>query len=246
MPLALPCILAAITVCCCLAVAGRLLFQISASRARRRAAAAARASPATRADPQPETEARPPPPRPYNALCILGSGGHTAEMLSLVEALLGGRAPPARITYLATATDGHSLSKAGALHARGGGGGGARAPVVVLARVPRAREVHQSWASSALASARCLAAAAPAVVRAQPDVVVANGPGSAVVVVAAALTLRAAGVVGARVVYVESVARTRSLSLSGRLLYHVVDRFIVQWPALQAAYPLAEFHGRLT
>lgn len=47
------------------------------------------------------------------------------------------------------------------------------------------------------------------------------------------------------VVYVESFARVRSLSLTGKLLYPFVDRFIVQWPYLEAKYPKAEFKGRL-
>ena len=33
-----------------------------------------------------------------------------------------------------------------------------------------------------------------------------------------------------RMVYIESFARVRSLSLSARILRHVVDRFVVQWP----------------
>jgi len=32
-----------------------------------------------------------------------------------------------------------------------------------------------------------------------------------------------------RVIYVESWARVKSLSLSGKILRHVVDKFVVQW-----------------
>ena len=43
----------------------------------------------------------------------------------------------------------------------------------------------------------------------------------------------------------ESIARVRTLSLSGRLLLHVADHFLVQWPQLTQRYPKARFIGRL-
>jgi beta-1,4-N-acetylglucosaminyltransferase len=50
-----------------------------------------------------------------------------------------------------------------------------------------------------------------------------------------------------RIVYVESIARVASLSLSGKILYHMrmADRFFVQWPALQTRYPRSMCCGRL-
>lgn len=47
------------------------------------------------------------------------------------------------------------------------------------------------------------------------------------------------------IVFVESICRANTLSLSGLLLYHVVDEFIVQWPQLALKYPLARYIGRL-
>ena len=50
-----------------------------------------------------------------------------------------------------------------------------------------------------------------------------------------------------RVVYVESIARVATLSLTGKILYkaRLADGFFVQWPKLTAAYPRAEYAGRL-
>lgn len=48
-----------------------------------------------------------------------------------------------------------------------------------------------------------------------------------------------------QIVYVESLARVDTLSVSGKLLYYVADRFLVQWPELKEKYPRAEFYGRL-
>lgn len=50
-----------------------------------------------------------------------------------------------------------------------------------------------------------------------------------------------------RIVYVESIARVTSLSLSGLILYHcrAASAFYVQWPRLQARYPRSLYQGRL-
>jgi beta-1,4-N-acetylglucosaminyltransferase len=50
-----------------------------------------------------------------------------------------------------------------------------------------------------------------------------------------------------RIVYVESIARVRKLSLSGKILYYsrMVDRFLVQWPELQVRFPCSIYAGRL-
>ncbi len=50
-----------------------------------------------------------------------------------------------------------------------------------------------------------------------------------------------------RIVFVESIARVTTLSLSGKILYkaRLADGFFVQWPKLAAAYPRADFVGRL-
>jgi beta-1,4-N-acetylglucosaminyltransferase len=48
---------------------------------------------------------------------------------------------------------------------------------------------------------------------------------------------------GIRLVYVESVTRTESISLSGRLLYPLADRFFAQWPAAAERLHRAEYAG---
>jgi UDP-N-acetylglucosamine:LPS N-acetylglucosamine transferase len=49
---------------------------------------------------------------------------------------------------------------------------------------------------------------------------------------------------GARTIYVESVTRTRDLSLTGRLVYPLADTFFVQWPQASRRRH-ARFAGRL-
>ncbi len=48
---------------------------------------------------------------------------------------------------------------------------------------------------------------------------------------------------GIRLVYVESVTRTESISLSGRLVYPLASRFFVQWPRPAEKLKRAEYAG---
>ncbi|KAK7633340.1 oligosaccharide biosynthesis protein Alg14 like-domain-containing protein [Phyllosticta citricarpa] len=122
--------------------------------------------------------------------------------------------------------------------------------------VPRARKIHQSLLTTPFSSLRCLAAchsilrspfASSAIDSSMapqhqptffPDLILTNGPGTGVIVVFAALLLRFCDLGDLdrtsriRTVYVESWARVRRLSLSGKLLVRVVDRFLVQWETL--------------
>jgi beta-1,4-N-acetylglucosaminyltransferase len=231
--------------CAAFAVLLRLILQIFNARKRRRSICRSKSN-AVPLVPKLDSAI----PRSYRLLCVLGSGGHTAEMVTLLADLFDSPTAPSHVTYVTSATDDHSASKAARLHLvcsekTGVTAAAAPASEPVFICIPRAREVGEGWISSARSALRCLLWAGPAVARARPDVVLVNGPGNAVVVVTAALILNAVGVLRARCVYVESVARTRSLSLSGRVLYHVAHRFLVQWPRLARQYPMAEFHGRL-
>ena len=50
---------------------------------------------------------------------------------------------------------------------------------------------------------------------------------------------------GIKTIFVESITRINELSLTGRLVYPVVSKFLVQWEELAAKNPKAEFHGRI-
>jgi len=64
---------------------------------------------------------------------------------------------------------------------------------------------------------------------------------------AAPAACRLLGLLDCRIVYIESIARVRKLSLSGLILYRlrVADSLLVQWPELQARYPRSVHAGRL-
>lgn len=50
---------------------------------------------------------------------------------------------------------------------------------------------------------------------------------------------------GARVIYIESLARTTTFSLSARLVHPVANHFFVQWPFLAGRLKKAEYAGSL-
>uniref|UniRef100_A0A8V0Z9K8 UDP-N-acetylglucosamine transferase subunit ALG14 n=1 Tax=Gallus gallus TaxID=9031 RepID=A0A8V0Z9K8_CHICK len=75
--------------------------------------------------------------------------------------------------------------------------------------------------------------------------ILCNGPGTCVPVCISALLLGLLGMKRAIIVYVESICRVETLSLSGKILYYFSDYFIVQWPALKEKYPKSVYLGRI-
>lgn len=73
----------------------------------------------------------------------------------------------------------------------------------------------------------------------KPDVIISTGAGVAVPFIIAGKLLKI------RTVYLESIARNQKLSLSGRLVYPIVDEFLVQWPELAVKYKKAKYQGRV-
>jgi beta-1,4-N-acetylglucosaminyltransferase len=73
--------------------------------------------------------------------------------------------------------------------------------------------------------------------RSRPDAILSTGAALAVPFFVVGRLL------GITCVYVESVTRTESLSLSGRMVYPLASRFFVQWPELAAKLPKATYAG---
>lgn len=114
-----------------------------------------------------------------------------------------------------------------------------------LFRIPRSREVQQSWSSSVLSTLNALVYSMPLLFRLQPDVVLCNGPGTCVPLCLVAVLLGVLGMKRVVLVYVESICRVKSLSLTGRILYPFSDYFFVQWASLRDKYPRAIFLGHI-
>ncbi|KAK6584061.1 hypothetical protein PZA11_003791 [Diplocarpon coronariae] len=188
---------------------------------------------------------------------VLGSGGHTAEMMSLLR-----DTDPRRYihrTYIISSGDSLSAGKASDIEriiqskrrrTQEPTQAGEMDPVTGVwdvKVVPRARRIHQPLWTAPFSSMWCfigclqalreMAQASKATPFEYPDVVITNGPATAVMVILAATSLKFFGVAPVskmKIIYVESWARVKTLSLSGKLLLRlrVCDRFLVQWEAL--------------
>lgn len=224
------------------------------------------------------------PGKPTRLLVILGSGGHTAEMISLLHNL--DTLKYTHRSYVVSSGDAFSATKAqeferglydvarGAAHKASKeqqrkAGTGERAVVVKTKEeyygsydieiVPRARKIYQSMWTTPFTSLSCLlscmrilmsTSSSSEVKLGYPDLVISNGPGTGVIVILASLLLRFLYLPGThgkmRTIYVESWARVRRLSLSGKILLRVTDRFLVQWENLAKELgPKAEYIGVL-
>ena len=134
--------------------------------------------------------------------------------------------------------------------------------------IPRARRIHQPLYTTPFSALQTLLAAFEPLlstphntsksgtsyskdVPSLPTLIITNGPATAVILILAAFILRFFNIRGAermgmcRTVYVESFARVKTLSLSGKLLVRVVDRFLVQWEELEGYGGRAEYWGIL-
>jgi beta-1,4-N-acetylglucosaminyltransferase len=160
-------------------------------------------------------------------LIVLGAGGHTRQMLRLVD-LLGTEFD---FCYVIPDYDEISESKIripGPVYhikqPREKRQGRTDGPLTVLWRMPGA--LLTAW--RILGDAR-------------PDAVIGAGP-SLQIPVAIAAKLR-----GVPHIFVETASKIEFLSFTARIVYnyHLYDRFYVQWEHLVEEYPRARYAGRL-
>ncbi|CAN1299216.1 UDP-N-acetylglucosamine transferase subunit ALG14 homolog [Linum perenne] len=182
--------------------------------------------------------------KPRSTLIVLGSGGHTAEMIDLVSGMRKDRYTPR--FYIAATTDNMSLQKAQVLEASLIDDEDKKAPAQFM-QIYRSREVGQSYITSIGTTLIAIAHALWLMLRIRPEVILCNGPGTCIPLCMIAFLFKVMGIRWSSIFYVESIARVKKLSLSGLLLYrlHIADQFFVQWPQLQTKYPRAHYVGCL-
>ena len=156
-----------------------------------------------------------------NVIVVLGSGGHTNEMLRLLLLLKTGSSQT--IYFVVGKGDLLSASKAEQWSEY------MQKPAKII-RVTRPRKVHQSlWASLPMIMLSCLESIVLNLIY-NPKIILSNGP-------ALGLIFSIAGKVAVpsvKIVYVESFARVTTLSLTGKLMQFIASKFYVQWPQLKA------------
>lgn len=215
---------------------------------------------------RPTRHGRQNPDETTHLLIVLGSGGHTAEMIAMLERAVSEEAVTRRLdwkdythrTWVVGSGDGISAVRAREFEETAiqlstqndelEDDASKPATTSVVVMVPRARRIHQSILTAPISSLRCMIACCVVLLqhasgtRGFPDLILCNGPATATILVFTSVLLRLLNVKNCetngkmRTIYIESWARVKRLSLSGRLLSLVVDRFLVQWPQLEKKY----------
>ena len=225
---------------------------------------------------------------PKHLVIVLGSGGHTAEMMNMLRQLSCLKTKFSHRTYIVSLGDDFSASRAREFeaHVSEPAPGASDRPnddrsrgIYSILTVTRARRIHQSLLTTPWSALLCLKDCIAALRGTHPDqntsfsgqpadLIITNGPGTGVCVVLAAVILRVLHPLAnvfpvwyrsegsqtrqqfftprTRTVFIESWARVTTLSLSGKVLLPLVDRFLVQWPSLQGrGNGRAEYVGAL-
>ena len=113
--------------------------------------------------------------------------------------------------------------------------------------IPRAREVGQSWITSILYTAYAFLFCLSLIWKKRPKLVLVNGPGTCVPVVLATRLFSLLTVFRTKVVFVESICRVKTLSMSAKIMMKLklLDVIIVQWPELAHKYPETKYIGKV-
>jgi beta-1,4-N-acetylglucosaminyltransferase len=145
---------------------------------------------------------------------VLGSGGHTTEMLHLIKHLDPTRYTP--LIYIVATTDTTSLQRIDAFQE-----GGRTTPHQILT-IPRSREVGQSYLSSIATTLWSFVVALHVVFQLRPGLVLCNGPGTCLPIAIATLLFRILGLCEGKIIFVESFCRVTR--------YVVIISFLILFP----------------
>ena len=170
-------------------------------------------------------------------LVVFGSGGHTTEMMSILTGLDSSIfsqlhfviAFNDKITYEKLATNDSILKHF----------------TFRIEKIPRAREVGQSYLVATIKTISALFYSFLLLVRLRPNVLLCNGPGTCVPLCLASVLYRNLYFKYISIVYIESICRVESLSLSGKIIYPFSDHFFVQWKRLSDKYQNVQYLGKV-
>ncbi|KAL9653838.1 hypothetical protein ABK040_012899 [Willaertia magna] len=175
---------------------------------------------------------------PIKTLVVLGSGGHTGEMIAMIQSL-----DPKKYKFIFVVAD---TDKDSEKYVRTRLENKEEYQPLIFNRIPRSREVHQSYFTSIFTTLKALIYTTFITnIKINPDLILVNGPGTCIPICLSGYLMRFLGIKHVKIIFVESVCRIESLSLSGKIMYYLADRFLVHWPQLQHKYPKVEYHGRL-
>ncbi|KAL7716987.1 UDP-N-acetylglucosamine transferase subunit ALG14 [Entamoeba marina] len=160
---------------------------------------------------------------------VLGSGGHTSEMLHCITPIdTYNNDYIKQFEFIIAESDAISSQKISRLQSKKN-----------VHTIPRSRSVGQSYFTSIFTTLYALFVCFKMMYIIDADVLLCNGPGTCVPVCIACWLLHLKKV---KLIYLESVCRVTTLSLSGKILQHLVDVFVIQWEELKKLVKDAHVH----
>ncbi len=158
-------------------------------------------------------------------MIVMGSGGHTGEMLHLLSDmdfnLFTQRLYIIANTYHMSGGKVQVLEKSQ----------DSTPDNFQIGTIFRSREVGQSWITIIFSSLVSIFQSYKIVMLNKPDLILCNGPGTCVPLCLATFVLKALWIRSTVVVFSESLCRVNTLFITGKLMAHcLADRSIVQWP----------------
>lgn len=173
-----------------------------------------------------------------NIAILLGSGGHTGEMIRILDTV--------DLSYLSrtwfiSSGDNTSINKAKDFENRLESDCKAQ-----FVQLHRARKVGEGFILSIINTVKSTLLTIPVLLQLPKiTILLINGPGTSVPLAYILFIMKFLGLCKTKIIYIESLARVNKLSLSGKLILPIADRFIVQWEGLAHQYKRAEYHGIL-
>jgi UDP-N-acetylglucosamine:LPS N-acetylglucosamine transferase len=153
-------------------------------------------------------------------LAILGEGGHSSEILRLIE-LIG---DDYSYYYIVIKNDIISKSKI--------------KDAEEIIQVDRVRNKIDNYILPGVKTILLIIKSIKIICKIQPNAILSTGPAVAVPICLVGKLFRK------KIVFVETGSRVTTLSTTGKILYRFSDIFFVQWPKLKSMYPKAIYAGR--
>ncbi|KNH06327.1 glycosyltransferase family 28 protein [Perkinsela sp. CCAP 1560/4] len=202
-------------------------------------------------------------------IVVLGSGGHTSEMIKVMSHLKTNESGKSQFFYFAATNDITSLSciqrieptvdeeeirrcQPYSFHSvwlviieltkrlpNRFSRGRKHLHIPRFFRVSKVRRVGQSIFGCLIPGIFAFLYSIVLLLYIRPKTILANGPALCIPILWAAAFLRLFGVQSTKLIYIESLTCVDRLSLSGKLVYRIADVFLVHWDTLVRAHPQA-------
>lgn len=176
---------------------------------------------------------------PVKTMIVIGSGGHTAEMLKMIQGIDYNKYRP-RIYAMASndiTSEMRIISHEYAIDQDNGD--------YVVMKIPRSRNVGQSYLTSVLTTVYSIFLCIPQMIYYNPKLILCNGPGTCIPICLIAFLMRVLYFSENKIIFIESICRVKTLSLTGHILLFFADVIYVQWPELKNKYPRVVYIGNL-